>query len=148
MNRRRCSNQCVGDESAIMYNKSQKMLFRLRRPCKHENNDDVRVLGLAPCHHSEKSQVRQTDQVWYHHQLQVSSLAVDLQWCYCPLHGKTNATWKFYIYADVSHTQFTHTYTYLSMDTHTYIHIIHIHIHTHTFTLKLYVVSFCCVNLY
>ena len=30
-------------------------------------------------------QVRQTDQVWYHHRLQVSSLAVDLQWCYCPL---------------------------------------------------------------
>ena len=52
----------------------------------HENNDDVGVLGLAPCHHREKSQVRQTDQVWYHHQLQVSSLAVDLQWCYCPLH--------------------------------------------------------------
>ena len=47
---------------------------------------DVGVLGLAPCHHSEKTQVRQTDQVWYHHQLQVSSLAVDLQWCYCPLH--------------------------------------------------------------
>ena len=58
-------------------------MFRLRRPCKHEN--DVGVLGFAPCHHSEKSQVRQTDQVWYHHQLQVSSLAVDLQWCYCPL---------------------------------------------------------------
>ena len=53
--------------------------------CKLDEND-VGVLGLAPCHHSEKSQVRQTDQVWYHHQLQVSSLAVDLQWCYCPLH--------------------------------------------------------------
>ena len=33
----------------------------------------------------ENLQVRQTDQVWYHHRLQVSSLAVDLQWCYCPL---------------------------------------------------------------
>ena len=32
-----------------------------------------------------KLQVRQTDQVWYHHQLQVSSLAGDLQWCSCPL---------------------------------------------------------------
>ena len=32
-----------------------------------------------------KLQVRRTDQVWYHHQLQVSSLAGDLQWCSCPL---------------------------------------------------------------
>ena len=32
-----------------------------------------------------KLQVRQTDQVWYRHQLQVSSLAGDLQWCSCPL---------------------------------------------------------------
>ena len=45
----------------------------------------IGVLGLAPGHCSKKVQVRQTDQVWYHHRLQVSSLAVDLQWCYCPL---------------------------------------------------------------
>ena len=32
-----------------------------------------------------KLQVRQIDQVWYQHQLQVSSLAGDLQWCSCPL---------------------------------------------------------------
>ena len=29
-------------------------------------------------------QVRLADQARYHHQLQASSLAVDLQWCYCP----------------------------------------------------------------
>ena len=72
------------------------------------DENDVGVLGLAPCHHSEKSQVRQTDQVWYHHQLQVSSLAVDLQWCYCPLHlfkkGEEGRKKKFYIYPDVTHT--------------------------------------------
>ena len=68
--------------------KLDRKQINLRRILKiHENNDDVGVLGLAPCHHREKSQVRQTDQVWYHHQLQVSSLAVDLQWCYCPLHS-------------------------------------------------------------
>ena len=76
--------------------------------CKLDEND-VGVLGLAPCHHSEKSQVRQTDQVWYHHQLQVSSLAVDLQWCYCPLHylrreKREEKRRKFYIYPDVTHT--------------------------------------------
>ena len=32
-----------------------------------------------------KLQVRQTDQVWLHRQLQVSSLAGDLQWRSCPL---------------------------------------------------------------
>ena len=34
---------------------------------------------------SSKSQVRQTDQVWFHCQLQASSLAGDLQWHSCPL---------------------------------------------------------------
>ena len=90
--------------------KDPKRLFRLRRPCKQEH-DDVGVLGLTPCHHRGKSQVRQTDQVWYHHQLQVSSLAVDLQWCYCPLHylrrekrEEKRKRRKFYIYPDVTHT--------------------------------------------
>ena len=35
-----------------------------------------------------KLQVRQTDQVWFHRQLQVSSLAGDLQWRSCPLLNK------------------------------------------------------------
>ena len=35
---------------------------------------------------SSKSQVRQTDQVWFHCQLQASSLAGDLQWHSCVDH--------------------------------------------------------------
>ena len=35
-----------------------------------------------------KLQVRQTDQVWFHRQVQVSSLAGDLQWRSCHLLNK------------------------------------------------------------
>ena len=59
-------------------------------------------------------QIRQADQVWYHHRLQVSSLAVDLQWCYCPLQEgrkkkeKRRGFTSSLYYPDVTHTQ-THT---------------------------------------
>ena len=80
-------------------------------------------------------QVRQTDQVWYHHRLQVSSLAVDLQWCYCPLlrwHNDTcacqmngkNRT-KITKRIEVLHLFrcFTHTHIYIYIHTHIYIYI-------------------------
>ena len=51
-----------------------------------------------------KLQVRQTDQVWYHHQLQVSSLAGDLQWCSCPLLIK-RTTVKYSDYKGHTHTR-------------------------------------------
>ena len=47
---------------------------------------------------------RQTDQVWYHHRLQVSSLAVDLQWCYWPLQERSFTS------VQMLHTGDTHTH--------------------------------------
>ena len=90
---------------------------RLWQPCRHKIVV-IGVRGLAPGHCSKKVQVRQTDQVWYHHRLQVSSLAVDLQWCYCPLH---------YVKAEVKKQEVLHLYRWYTR-THTYIYILYIYI--------------------
>ena len=93
----------------------------------------------------EPVQVRQTDQVWYHHRLQVSSLAVDLQWCYCPLQeGKKNKK------GEVLHQFrcYTHTHTTLSHTTLSHTSLSHTIFYTQLFYIQLFHTQHCHTQLF
>ena len=84
----------------------------------------------------DQVQVCHTDQAWYHHRLQVSSLALDLQWCYCPLiewiHGLDS--WPLTVHA---HTH-THTHMYCTSLHRIYCQYIHRWTHTHIYMHIIY----------
>ena len=70
-------------------NHSCKLQSKFTRDCREQSGAKAGHLVLVRSRaHDEvsqvKLQVRQADQVWFHRQLQVSSLGGDLQWRSCP----------------------------------------------------------------
>ena len=127
-----------------------KRLFRLRRPCKHENND-VGVLGLAPCHSQALiakkwkgqlvQQFKQTSAGTHQDVAQcITRECGRLRWqwshrlCHCPLHEiKSRDPYEI---KEVLHlgrcVTLTHPYIYI----HMYMLFTHTHTHTHTYIYR------------
>ena len=124
-----------------------KRLFRLRRPCKHENND-VGVLGLAPCHSQALiakkwkgqlvQQFKQTSAGTHQDVAQcITRECGRLRWqwshrlCHCPLHEIKRR--DPYEIKEVLHLGrcVTHTHPYIYI--HMYMLFTHTRTHTHIY---------------